>query len=194
MATLSKGKCLKVHDLNSIVTIGSVRYHVDKNQIVGTIVIDTTDMYARPIGDTPSRWLSPDPLSEEFTSWSPYTFVFNSPMRFIDPDGMAPDDFVKRKDGSIYWDNNANSQATTKSGETYLGKTLTFNFNSYINGKAWDGPSPPFVDPAGDKLTSSVTLKASENENGELTGLSASKSVVGFPFLVQVKSIQNISF
>jgi len=31
--------------------------------------------------------------------------------------------------------------------------------------------------PAGDKLTSTVTLKASENENGELTDLSASKSI-----------------
>jgi hypothetical protein len=90
VATLSKGKYLEVHDLDSIVTIGSVRYHVDKNQIVGTIVIDTTDMYARPIGDTPSRWLSPDPLSEEFSEWSPYTFVFNNPLQFVDPDGRAP--------------------------------------------------------------------------------------------------------
>ncbi|WP_396171198.1 hypothetical protein [Flavobacterium sp.] len=94
VATLSKGKYLEVHDLDSIVTIGSIRYHVDRKQIVGNIVIDTTDMYARPIGDTPSRWLSPDPLSEEFPDWSPYTMSFNNPMRFVDPDGMAPTDIV----------------------------------------------------------------------------------------------------
>lgn len=94
VATLSKGKYLEVHDLDSIVTIGSIRYHVDKKQIVGNIVIDTTDMYARPIGDTPSRWLSPDPLSEEFPSWSPYTMSFNNPIRFVDPDGMAPTDVI----------------------------------------------------------------------------------------------------
>lgn len=92
VATLSKGKYLEVHDLDSIVTIGSIRYHVDKKQIVGNIVIDTTDMYARPIGDTPSRWLSPDPLSEEFPEWSPYTFVFNNPLRYTDPTGMAPEE------------------------------------------------------------------------------------------------------
>lgn len=92
VATLSKGKYLEVHDLDSIVTIGSIRYHVDKNEIVGTIVIDTTDMYARPIGDTPSRWLSPDPLSEEFPEWSPYTFVFNNPLKYTDPTGMAPEE------------------------------------------------------------------------------------------------------
>lgn len=90
VATLSKGKYLEVHDLDSIVTIGSIRYHVDRKQIVGNIVIDTTDMYARPIGDTPSRWLSPDPLSEEFPSWSPYSFSFNNPLFFKDPDGRAP--------------------------------------------------------------------------------------------------------
>lgn len=94
VATLSKGKYLEVHDLDSIVTIGSIRFHVDKKEIVGNIVIDTTDMYARPIGDTPSRWLSPDPLSEEFSEWSPYTMSFDNPIRYVDPDGMAPTDIV----------------------------------------------------------------------------------------------------
>ena len=89
VATLSKGKYLEVHDLDSIVTIGSIRYHVDNKQIVGNIVIDTTDMYARPIGDTPSRWLSPDPLSEEFPDWSPYTMCYDNPVKFVDPDGRA---------------------------------------------------------------------------------------------------------
>lgn len=89
VATLSKGKYLEVHDLDSIVTIGSIRYHVDKKEIVGNIVIDTTDMYARPIGDTPSRWLSPDPLSEEFPDWSPYTMCYDNPIKYVDPDGRA---------------------------------------------------------------------------------------------------------
>jgi hypothetical protein len=92
VATLSKGKYLEVHDLDSIVTIGSIRYHVDKNQIVGNIAIDTTDMYARPIGDTPSRWLSPDPLSEEFPDWTPYAFANNSPIQYNDPTGLAPEE------------------------------------------------------------------------------------------------------
>lgn len=91
---------------------------------------------------------------------------------------MGVNDFVKRDDGSIYWDNKANNKATTKSGETYLGKTLKFEFNSYIDGDLWDGPTMGgLIDPAGDKLTSTITLKASENENGELTGLSATKSI-----------------
>jgi len=90
IATLSKGKYLEFHDLDSIVTIGTVRWHVYKNEIVGRIVQDSINPDAQPIGDRAGRWMSPDPLSEEFSSWSPYSFSFNSPIVFKDPDGRAP--------------------------------------------------------------------------------------------------------
>ncbi len=89
VATLSKGKYLEVHDLDSIVTIGTIRWNVNQNKIVGNIVQDTTDMYAQPIGDTAGRWLSPDPLSDEFPEWSPYTAMNDNPINYIDPTGMA---------------------------------------------------------------------------------------------------------
>jgi RHS repeat-associated protein len=41
-----------------------------------------------------SIWLSVDPLAEEFPEWSPYSFCFNNPLSFIDPDGMAPMDII----------------------------------------------------------------------------------------------------
>lgn len=104
---------------------------------------------------------------------SPYNFVQNNPLNRIDPDGAF--DWVLNKDNEIYWDDNANSQATTKADETYLGKTLTFNFNSNIDGGLWDGPGGSA--PVGDKLTSTLTLTASENDAGQLTGISATSSV-----------------
>ncbi|WP_310589618.1 RHS repeat-associated core domain-containing protein [Dyadobacter sp. CY351] len=125
-------------------------------------------MYMPEIG----RWGFVDPLAEKREWLSPYNYVQNNPILRVDPNGAF--DFVQKQDGSIYWGKNANSQATTKQGETYLGKSLSFVFNSYIN-STFDGPGGSA--PVGDKLTSTVTLAGSENAYGELTGLTATKSV-----------------
>ncbi|GAA0875019.1 hypothetical protein GCM10009118_14270 [Wandonia haliotis] len=124
------------------------------------------------------KYMSIDPLAAKFPAWSPYNYVLGNPVMYIDPDGRAPQDWVLKDNGTIYWDNNANDQASTKEGETYLGKELTFVFNSYIDADLWDGPMGST--PAGDKLTSTITLRASENDKGEITGISASyASVIG---------------
>lgn len=94
VATLSKGKYLEVHDLDSIVKIGSSLWHVRKQKIVGNVEQDTTDMYRQPLFETAGRWLSPDPLAEEFPEWSPYNFTYNNPIRFIDPTGLASEDII----------------------------------------------------------------------------------------------------
>lgn len=45
------------------------------------------DFGARMYDSRIGRWLSVDPLSGKYPSLSPYNFVANSPLRFIDPNG-----------------------------------------------------------------------------------------------------------
>jgi hypothetical protein len=140
VATLSNGKYLEFHDLDSIVTIGTMRWHVDNKQIIGQIELDTLNPDHQPIGDRAGRWMSPDPLSEEFPDYSPYTFCFNNPMKFVDPDGRAPQWIVgtdgkavthtTNSDGSVKWSSNAstdtqrigNSLNNTATGRSQLEK------------------------------------------------------------------------
>jgi RHS repeat-associated protein len=135
--------------------------------------LEMYDFGARNYDPQIGRWHNIDPKADSRNWLTPYNYVQNNPLLRVDPDGML--DFVKDKEGNIKWDNNANSQSTTKQGETYLGKTLTFVFNSYIDAKLWDGPMGTL--PAGDKLTTTVTVSAEENEKGEMTGVSATQDV-----------------
>jgi hypothetical protein len=111
VVTLSKGKYQEFHDLKAVVEIGSILFNTETKEIIGFVLEDTlVENHLKP--HIVSRWISPDPLSHEYLSWSPYHYAMNNPIRFTDVLGMGAGDFYDEKgkflgtdgidDGKIY--------------------------------------------------------------------------------------------
>jgi RHS repeat-associated protein len=61
---------------------------------IGTGMLDWYDYGARMYDPALGRWHAVDILAEKYYSISPYTYVANIPLKFIDPDGMRLDGYT----------------------------------------------------------------------------------------------------
>jgi hypothetical protein len=87
--THSNGKYIEDFDLDSLERIGAAVYNWQKERIAGFVLTDTIYSEYSLEPEIISRWLSPDPLADEFPSWSPYNYTEGNPVLLIDPDGRA---------------------------------------------------------------------------------------------------------
>ncbi len=88
MLTLSNGKYVEFFPNDTLQPIGNVMYNRVTDKVVAFLEVDTFYMEYNLEPEVMSRWLSPDPLAAKYPSLSPYVYVANNPLKYIDPDGM----------------------------------------------------------------------------------------------------------
>jgi hypothetical protein len=139
VATLSKGKYIEFFDQDSLVEIGSVVLNRLTGKLTYFIAYDTTYSEATLKPDLISRWISQDPLAEEYYDFSPYNFVLNNPIKFTDPDGTTvigadgkPVTYDKDKEGNINWSENATDDIKKLGGAMLMTDMGTSALNDMI--------------------------------------------------------------